>query len=1144
MKLTGFFMLLSVASLFATNSYSQSKAINLNLESSTVKRVLQEIEEQSDFHFMYSEEIVDVQRKVSVTADNKKILEVLDDLFAGTSVSYKVKDRFILLSDSEGKAVEVQQQVKTVTGKVVDNKGEVLPGVTVIVKGTTIGTITDIDGKYSITNVSENDILYFSFVGMISQEVAVGNQTNINIAFAEDAIGIEEVVAVGYGSQKKATLSGAVETVDEKVFLSRAVANPIQSLQGQTPGVVVTRTSSRPGNINTTTGASDENDVTIRGMTSINNSDVLYVIDGIISEKTEFNNMNQSDIASISVLKDGAAAIYGSRAANGVLMITTKKGSGKMTVEYGGNYSFKKIGRMPAVPTMSEYAQVFLEGVQQEGDGNYKQWASEQNLLDMIDEKAGWYQTAVSGWGVNGLMYMEASNRFDDMYGDAHSQQHNVAVSGSTDVTKYRISGNFAEDVGASKVYDGQKQYTFRVNLDQKLTDWLSTDIGLSHQSIKTERPTTGFQADAVNNDPPVFPAKNPYGDWYANFGIGNKNSIAQTTEGGKSYVDNRITKINLGVTAQITGDLEFRGIASYMESNRTYDATTLSVLLYGWDDNDPQQSVNPNSSIKSRYNEAVQQLYTGYLTYTKTFKKDHNFKAMGGVTAELNESSWIEASRDGISDLGVFTVNLGTGVQTNDAAKSNYGFYSYFGRFNYDYKNRYMVELLGRSDGTSKFSEGNKWQAYFGASAGWILSEESFLKDISFLSFLKLKGSWAEMGNLPGSSVISNHSYASEMNFSTTVFGVTPSPQATARVNGIVSDNRTWERVQMTNIGTEFGFLDQKIYGSFDYFKKDNPNMLASQQFTALLGGEAPAENIGHLRTKGWEIMLGIRGKVGNDFTYGVAVNMGNSKNKLLSLTSAASWVAGYNDPDDNEFREDYPIGSYWMYETNGLFQTQEQVDAWYTEIGDNGGSVPKQSSANALRPGDIIKVDRDDNDQILGVSADGGDLKYMGDSDPHYVFGINTDLSWKNIDFSCSFQGHLEQNVERTGLLSYPFYRHWANLTPAFIGTQWTEQNPENTNPRATSSATRAAYNWANNDFRLQNSRYVRLKTLIVGYTFPAALTRKMKMKNLRVYFSGNDLWEWTSLDDGYDPENGASTQSAYPFMRSYAFGISAKF
>ncbi len=1033
-------------------------------------------------------------------------------------------------------------QGKTVTGNVTDNSGEVLPGVAVMIKGTTSGTITDINGNYSISDVSNQNVLVFTFIGMVSQEIMVGTQTSINVVLKDEALGLDEVIVVGYGTQAKKTLSGAVETVKGDVLESQAINNPIVGLQGQTPGLLISRTSSRVGNIDSN-GNSDENDITIRGITSINNSDVLYVIDGVISEKTEFNNMNPNDIESLSILKDGAAAIYGSRAANGVLMITTKKGSGKMTIEYEGSYRHKKIGRMPAVPTMSEYAQAFLDAVDGEGDGNYKQWGTRQNLLDMIDEKAGWYQTTVTGWGKNGLMYMAPANRFDDMYGDASSQLHTLSVSGSTKTTKYRVSGSFADDQSASKVYDGQKQYTFRMNFDQELTNWLSADIAFSHQSIKTDRPSTGFQADAVNNDPPVFPAKNPQGEWYANFGIGNKNSIAQTYDGGRDELDNQITKLNIGINAQLMQGLEFRGIASFRESNRTWDRSILSVMLYGWDENDPQQNVNANSYVQQRYSEGKQQLYNGYLTYSKTLNGNHNFKLMGGLTAEINESSWINAKAEGIESMGVYTVNLGTGTQTVDASKSNYGFYSYFGRFNYDYKGKYLIELLGRSDGTSKFSEGHKWQSYFGGSAGWILSEEGFMQGVSFINFLKLKASFAEMGNIPGSGVISNHSYLSTIADGTTVFGVTPALQATARVNEIVTEETTWERVQMTNLGAEFSVLDQKLYGGFDYFIKNNPNMIASQDYTALLGGEAPGENIGHLKTKGWEAMLGWRSKAG-ELEYNISVNMSNSTNELISLTGKDYWVAGYNNPSDGEMRAGYPIGSYWMYETAGLFQTQAEVDAWYAEIGDNGGEVKAQGSANGLRPGDVIKVDRDDNKQILGVSEDGGDLKYMGDGQAHYVFGINTNLRWKGIDFTCNFQGHLEQNLEREGLLAYPFYRHWANQTPAFIGTMWSEDHPERTNPRATSSATRAAYNWSHNDFRLQNSRYIRLKTLVIGYTIPKKWSEAVKMSSLRVYFSGNDLWETTSIDDGYDPENGASTGSAYPFMRSYAFGVSARF
>lgn len=1120
----------------AQNVKLEEVKLSLNLYEVPLVEAFAQIEQKVGFNFIYEKKLANKKRKLSLKVDNESMYDLLQHFSKEVNVQFRRVNENIYVSarrrilSTENVIVDNTIEDISINGTISDENGEALPGASVVVKGTTIGTTADLDGKYKLS-LPEGSTITVSFVGYINQEIEVGTQSVIDINMELDSELLEEIVIVGYGEQTKQTLTGAVEVVGKEAFQSQAINNPILSLQGQTPGLQVTRTSARPGNENS--------NVTIRGITSINNSDVLYVIDGVVSVKAEFNNMNPSDIESITVLKDGSAAIYGSRAANGVLMITTKKGSGKMTVEYGGSYRMKKIGRMPAIPSMQEYGAAFLAGVEGEGDENYKQWGSKQTLLDMMDGKAQIYTTAVAGWGDNGLVYMAPANRFNEMYGNAYSQQHNLAISGSSENTKYRISGNFSDDKGASRVYDGQKQYTFRLNLDQKLTDFLSVDVGMSQQVIKTSSPSTGFQGNSVNNDPPTFPSKNELGQWYANFGIGNKNSTAQTVDGGRDEIDNQITKINLGLTANIIEGLDFRALASIRQSNQSNDRHILSVPLYNWD-GELQQSVNGTSYVRGIYSKGTRAMYSGYLTYTKTIGADHNIKVMGGLTAELNTSSNIEARRDGIERLGVYNLKLGTGTQTNTSDAANNGFYSYLGRINYDYKEKYMIELLGRSDATSKFADGYKWQSYFGASAGWLLTEESFLQNNSIISFLKLKVSFAEMGNIPGSGTIGDHSYVSQMSFGSIPFGVTPAVQSRAKVSGITTNQRTWERVQMTNLGTEFSLLNHKITGSFDYFIKNNPNMLASQGKVALLGGYSPSENIGHLQTKGWEAVLGWKDKAG-DVSYGISVNMGNSNNKLISLEGASSWVAGLNS--GSNYREGYPLNSYWMYETDGLFQTQAEVDAYYAAYG-NGGSVPAATGAAGLRPGDIIKKDLDGNGQIVGVSDDGGDLKFMGDGAAHYFFGINTNFTWHGFDFTANFQGQLDQKVQRTGLLAYPFRRHWANQTPAFIGQTWTEENPDAKFPRGTSHAGRAGYNWEHNDFRLQNSKYIRLKTLIIGYTIPLSWASAIKMQNVRVYFSGNDLWEATSLDDGYDPENGPGTGSGYPFMRSFAVGISAKF
>lgn len=1035
---------------------------------------------------------------------------------------------------------------QTVSGKVLDETGEGLPGATIMEKGTTNGTTTDIDGAFRLTTQGEDPVLVVSFVGYTAQEVTVGSRAVIEVSLEADVASLEEVVVVGYGEQSKQTLSGAVEVVKDEAFQSQAVNSPVQSLQGQTPGLLVTRNTGRPG----FSGSGESSgDVTIRGVTSINGGSVTYVIDGVISSKTEFYNMNPDDIASVSVLKDGAAAIYGSRAANGVIVITTKQGSGKMSVEYSGSFRKKKIGIRPPAPTMAEYGATYLDAVRAEGrtdeEGNeifvYKQWGSEQTLIDMSQGLGQIYSTAVAGWGYDGDVYLGPANRFDELYGDAFSQQHTISISGSTEKTKYRLSGNFSDDMGALKVaYDGMKQYTFRLNLDQQVNDWMKVDVGISHQNIQKEGPSTGFSWKAIGNDPPIFPAYNPYGQYYANFGIGNRNATGELADGGRESSNNNITKLNLGVTANILEGLDFRFLASIRSTDNQYQKYILEVPLYTWD-GDYVQSANPNPSIEERSNHGLYELYNSYLTYSKTIGAGHNFKIMGGITAELSRSRQLQVKRQNIENLGVYNVFLANGEVTVGSGNSgnnnrNWGFYSYMSRFNYDYQGKYLVELLGRSDASSRFADGYKWQSYYSASGGWVLTEESFLRGNPVLNFLKLKASYAQMGSTAG---IGNHEYISTIGFGQTVFGYSPSFHPTARVGAITTNQFTWERISMSNFGTEFSMLNHRLTGSFDYFIKDNPNMLASKNYWALLGGQAPNENIGHLRTKGWEAVLGWKDRVG-DVEYNVSVNMGDARNELLALEGAEKWVPGLNSPGSGNMRVGYPLNSYWMYETDGFFPDQAAVDAFYEEYA--GGEVPTGNSK--LRPGDVIKVDLDKNGEIRATSDEGGDLKYMGDAAPHYYFGINTGLKWKGFDFTANFNGVLKQNIQRVGHLAYPFRAHWANITPQFLGKTWTEENPDADYPRATTDARRSSYNWANNDYRLQNNAYIRLKTLIVGYTIPKSVTSKIKFENVRVYFAGNDLWEATSLDDGYDPEMGTSGTSVYPFMRSYALGISAKF
>ena len=1022
------------------------------------------------------------------------------------------------------------QQTKTVVGTVKDDGGVSLPGVTVVVKGTTTGTVTDMDGNFRMEIPADAQTLQFSFVGMKTQDVAIAGTTTFDIVLETEAIGLEEVVAIGYGTQKKATLTGSVETVKAEVFEDRAVTSPALALQGQTPGLVVTRSSSRPGK--------ESIDFQIRGATSVNGGEPLIVIDGSpVINSDAFNSMNPDDIESISIMKDGSAAIYGSRAANGVILVTTKKGKGKMNVDFGSKVMINTVGIRPPTPTMGEYATVWLEAAEQDGQqANYWGWQSKENLLKMQTGEAGIYPTQY--WGD---IYIGDYPRFDEMYGTSVSNQQNVSLSGSSENSAYRLSAGYAHNKGMLQTaYDGKVQYNVRFNYDYEVTDWFKLETGVSYLNTEVQNPSSGFDASSISYDPPFFPAQNPYGQWYANFNIaGNRNSIAANVDGGKETTKRDQLKLNFAGTIKITDGLSLRGTASFDKDFYAYQMYQITVPQYTWFGELAPESVNSTSSIREQNRTIFYQTYGGFVNYEKQFG-EHRIAAMLGVTAELSEDKNLYGYRKGFQDLGVYDINMGSTEELVEArgGAGHWGLYGYVGRLNYNYKDKYLVELNGRRDGSSKFAPGYKFQNFLGGSLGWIVTEESFLKDNDFLSYLKLRASYGEMGNQVG---ISNYDYVSTMSFGTGVFGDPASQQNSARVSGITSNTRTWERVSNLTFGTDFQLMSGKVFGSFDYFIKKNEGMLISINYPDVLGGSAPKSNSGELETKGWEAVIGYRNKAG-EFEYNIAFNIGNAENELVSMEGVSTYSAG-----KNATVQGYPLNSWFMYETDGFLPDESAVNAYYTAVG-NGGEIPNATDLTArLRAGDTKRVDLDNSGSIEGtgnIDDKNGDVKFMGDAAPHYNFGLNLGFKYKNFDLSAMFQGVLQQNIQRSGYMPFPFYAVWTNQTAAYIGKTWTPENTGADYPRMTYYTTRARWNWMNNDFMLQNNRYVRLKTLVVGYNFNNIKVDKYTIEKLRIYFSGNDLFEFTSLKDGYDPEYGESTQNSYPFNRTYSFGVNVSF
>lgn len=1143
MKMFFFLMCTSVFCLSPENSFSQEKVIIEKDKLVTVDDVFKIIKKQTDLNFVYPKTLFKNSPKIQLKKGEMKAIELIQEVLTVNNLSFQLTQNNTIIINKLDKVIPYDnEQSIQVNGVVTDENNLPIAGVNILEKGTINGYVTDFDGKYTI-NVKPGSVLVFSYIGYITQEITVdSNTTTMDIELVSDVSALDEVVVVGYGTTKKETLSGAIEQVSSETFEDRAVTNIALALQGQTPGLVINRSTSRPGN--------EDISLQIRGATSVNGGSPLIVIDGAPAfDTSEFFQMNPDDVESISVLKDGAASIYGSRAANGVILVTTKKGKGKMKVEFNTMLRSNFLGINPPTPSMQEYGQLWLDAAEQDllagGVANYWNWG-EDTVRGFAAGEARFYQTLPAVWGYDGLIYMAPANRFDDLYGSNFGHQQSLSLSGSSDQARYRLSFGLSESQGALKTaYDGIKQHSIRLNTDFDLTQKLNLAANIALNKNITSSPSQGFGRALVGQDAPVFPAKNALGQWYANFGIGGTNSIAATTDGGRNDFEENIVKVNLNLKYDIGYGFSANTTATYNHINSRRDIVFTEVPLYNWN-GELENAVSNNPRLNATHITKSYQTYGAFLNYEKDLDK-HNFGAMLGLTAEKNDFQQLFAQRTDFVDEGVYDLNVATGVQTNSGGQTQEGLYSYLTRFNYDYDKKYLLELVGRRDGSSRFAEGFKFNNYGSASIGWNIHKEAFMANFEALSNLKLRASIGSSGNQVG---IGAYDYVSTISTGTDLFGEGGTLSPTAWVSGLTTTTRTWENVVMKNIGIDFAFFNNRLSGSFDTYERKNNGMLVNVTYPEVLGATAPETNSGDLETKGWDAVLNWRDTKG-DFSYSIGVNMSDSNNILVNLEGGQTIQAGLR-----RTVEGYPLNSYFSYVTDGLFQTQEEVDAYNALYAVDGSEVP--TGASAIRIGDLRKVDVDGNGVINDQNADDpngkgqGDVAFQGDAQAHYTFGINLGAKYKSWDFTAFFQGQLEQAVRRNGVQQAPFTWPWPNQTTAYNGLTWTPDNTGATFPRLTGQTGLARWNWFDTDITTQNNRYIRLKTLVLGYSLPSNIINKLKLDKLRIYFSGNDLFEFTSLIDGRDPESGVTpvstnttiNRSVYPFQRTIAFGLNVAF
>ena len=1055
------------------------------------------------------------------------------------------------------------------TGKVTDQTGEPIIGASVKVKGTNLGTITDVSGVFKLNGSGKGSIVV-SYIGYQPQEIAISGKSNITVQLKEDQKSLEEVVVVGYGTQKKASLTGAISQIKgEDAFKDRGLSNVAVSLQGEVPGLVVTRTSTRPGS----EGAAMQ----IRGDISINgNSSPLVIIDGISGSLDELNQMSSTDIENISVLKDASAAIYGARSAAGVLLVTTKRGKkGAAKITYSGSLSTTVNGIQPPITTNSQWLDMFYEAQYRDATAKYPALTSKDDIMKQFDWWIFNTGSVLGGVDANGQSYSRdvlwnalrngqtltltnsgktyryEPNHYlsDELYGQATSQKHSVSISGGDDKFSYMASLAYSDAQSQLKVAeDGEKKYSGRLNVDYQASKLLKIEAGMSYEKRDITTPSTDVGAGYY--DPWLWAVYTPKGNFYDTFG--NRNPVGGLVGGGQVKTGWITSRSNLKATFDLSPllqGLSVSGTGGYKTVEKNIQTLSQKIQYYDWADVATTNRQSPGSLIED-LNKWENKTLGGFINYDNKFNTVHHVTAMLGITSEEENWKEVKASRyqgplyagSGLVDLNVMASGTNNGA---DGGQTSWGLLSYVSRLHYDFKNKYLVDILGRRDGSSKLYPNQRWKNFYSISGGWVISEESFMQNIKFLSFLKARYDYGKTGNVDG---IGNYEPYATLNTASSFFGIGSglAAQPALSLGNLTSSTRTWETILSHDAGLDFAFLKNRLSGAFDYFSKTNDGMFIGVTYPSILGAAAPMSNNGKLRTNGWEFSLNWKDKIGS-VTYNVGGSLSDATTTLLRLTNNQN----VPNPGKNTNRLiGKPLNAIYTYKTDGIFQTQAEADAYYdkyywtdaTHTAIKSGNIipaPQTQGTYRLRPGARKLVDVDGDGAITTK-----DLVYKGDAAPHMTFGFKAGLEWKGIDMQAFFQGVGKQVVLRTGGLYAPWVVNYTLQNSTFMGKMWTEDNPNATYTVASRDAAFNKWNYENKDVSVQNSTYIRLKSLVVGYTLPSVFTKKLALSKVRVYFSGDDLWEWSKIKDGYDPEYGEASNNTFPFSRLLSVGLDVTF
>lgn len=1033
----------------------------------------------------------------------------------------------------------VAQNGKTVTGVVMDNFGPV-PGANVIVKGTTNGVITDMDGRFTLSDVPENAVLQVSFIGYVTQEIKVAGKNSFEVTLSEDAKALEEVVVVGYGTQKKVNLTGAIGQVDSKVLESRPITSTASALQGTIPNLQITNQSGEPG---------QNAELNVRGTTSINGGSPLVLVDGV---EMSLDLVNPNDIANVTVLKDAAAsAIYGVRAAYGVVLVTTKSaGKDKKTsVSYSGNFSFAKPTIMPEfVETSYEFAEWMNQACANAGVALPFQAESIQKMKDYAADPQNNPQYEL----VNGsLRYYGYSDLAKLMLKNVTpSQTHNINISGGNEKTRFYASVGYLGQEGMYKVgEDSYKRLNTRLSVENQTTPWMKLGAKVLYNYTTKDKPFTYDSKDVWKRvvyslptdfiQPWVKDSRYPEKDHFDGMFMEN-NSYQMLRDGGR----NKDKTHDVWLTASADFDI-LKGWKAHVDFsyNLNYQRNSEHSKPLLFFDGSFNETYGRTSDGYFEWENVDKNYYSfnAYTEYENTFLEKHYVKAMVGFNQELTKYSKFSATRRGLLTQDLPALNLGGGNQTVDEGGYEWALRGGFFRLNYIYNDRYLVEVNGRYDGTSRFPSDNRFVFLPSFSGAWRISEEPFMEfSRSWLDNFKLRASYGVLGNqlLTAKAWSGNMKYYPYIPFMSSgtsgnwIFG----DEKATYINpaNLTSAGLTWEKAKTWNVGVDFTLLNQRLDMSFDYYQRTTSDMLIMPTYPAVLGTTAPPSNSAELRTNGWELTVNWKDRIGKDFTYNVG----------LILSDSQAEITKYNNPSESidTYYVGMKIGDIWGYETEGLFQSAEEVanspsQKKVKNVVWGAGDIKYRNLAKA-EDGKAETID--DGNRTLGNH---GDLTVIGNTTPRYQYGITLNMTYKDFYLNMFMQGVGKRDFWPGDESFWAAGTQYYNAQKWHISDSWTESNPGAYLPIARATDNRNRLQKC--DRYLQDASYLRMKNLTVGWNLPKEWIKHVFMSNATVYVSAENLFEFSNVKGPYDPEAARGDgKMLYPFMRTYSFGINVTF